>query len=64
MCFKSIYTVLKLNFVAVKMSMSQLFFVGVFGILETCTNNLIPILSVLVTWRGNDNSSFCIVDLS
>ena len=34
-----------------------------FSIQETFTNNLIPILSVLVVWQRNDNSLLCEVDI-
>ena len=51
---KKMSTILTLNFVAVKM----------FPLLLFWTNNLMLVLSVLVAWQGNDNSSFSEVEFS
>ena len=53
--------ILNLNFAGVKILMLPLL---LFCILETCTNNLITVLSVLVAWQRNDKSLFCEVEFS
>ena len=52
-CFKEMYTILKLNFVALTILVFPLLLLC---ILETCTNILIPILSALVASQRKENS--------
>ena len=46
--FQKKYIILKLNFVARKISVLPML---LFSILDTCLNNLLTILSVLVAWQ-------------
>ena len=55
--FKKMYSILKLNSVALKSLMFSL--LVFFYILETCSNNFMNVLSVLVTWQRNGKVDFC-----
>ena len=55
------FTILKLNFVALKILMFPLL---LFGILKIYANNLIRILYVLLGCQRNDNGLFCEAEFS